>query len=135
MTDSLTGDEKIALQIRCYQNDGMVQETSFYIDCISAVVNRNKWPLYSTWQIGGSPRANEIMAVPITGLGEQYSVSFEWYPRSSYLLVAQDVPIASILGVDGSYLDIMWEYSSQKIKICELYRLIVAKIIIIMLLC
>ncbi len=58
------------------------------------------------YQIGGTARAEETVSVPIGGVGAAWSVVFDWKPGGSCLELVADAPIATIFGVDGSYIEL-----------------------------
>ena len=97
---------------------GKFTDAVFYIGAAQAVYFDDLW-YDGTFQLGGTDRAVEKAAYPLAGIGTEYSVSINWFPNTGYLNAKRDIALWSITGIDGSYIDIYWSFSDQKIYVTD----------------
>lgn len=71
------------------------------------------------WQKGGVPRADELAICPLTGLSNSFTLSFTWLPDGGSHEWHDDCPIATIVALDGSYLELFWDYSAREFAITD----------------
>jgi len=95
-----------------------------WMDCPQLVKSTRLWYSSSLFQPGGDgtkllPRADEYATAPMTELGSNYSVSFDWLPQSSDREFTTNVYIASIVGNDGSYIDLLYDKTNSKFKMID----------------
>jgi len=71
------------------------------------------------WQIGGTARTDEYAAVPMADIGSNWSVAFSWYPKHGATEIHDDIPIATIKGVDGSSIYLFYDQSEGKFVLLD----------------
>jgi len=106
-----------------YFNDGSQWEykgnwsdATCYIDCVQ-VVEFDDLHYYGSFHPGGNPRPDEFASLPLTGVGNAWTISFEWKPENSSREWHGDVYIASILGSDGSYINLIYDQANGTFKL------------------
>jgi hypothetical protein len=78
----------------------------------------------SLFQPGGDgskvlTRSDEHAIVPMTEFGTAYSVAFDWRPFSSDREFTTDVYLASIVGDNGSYLNLFYDKTDSGFKVVD----------------
>jgi hypothetical protein len=81
------------------------------------VVESDDLHYYGSFHPGGNPRPDEFASLPLTGVGNAWTISFEWKPENSSREWHGDVYIASILGSDDSYINLIYDQASKKFKL------------------
>ncbi len=106
-----------------YFNDGSQLEyngdwadATCYIDCVQ-VAEFNDLHYYGSFHPGGGSRSNEFATLPLTGVGSLWTISFEWKPDSSSREWHGDIQIASVLGLDGSYINLIYDQANQEFRL------------------
>jgi hypothetical protein len=90
-----------------------------YIDCVQVTYSADRYNSSSSFQIGGIQRDNETAVLPLCGVGGAFTVVFEWHPGTAHNEFLADIPIASWIGADGSYLNLFWECASKRLKLTD----------------
>jgi hypothetical protein len=120
VTDSFTGADNLALMLRFYRNGATTtNDATVYVDCLQVTYSPNRFYSSSTFQVGGTERVDESMILPLCGTGDVFTTTLEWQPKSRRTDFLADIPIATWLGADGSYLNLFWEQSSGLIKLTD----------------
>jgi len=89
-----------------------------YIDAVKIVKFNNRH--YSgTWQVGDTARDDEYGVYPLCGVGETFTTTFEWHPLMGEGEFKEDIAIACWVGLDCSYINLIWEQSSKKFKLVD----------------
>lgn len=97
-----------------WQYSGDWSNATCYIDAVQ-IVAFDDLHYYGSFHPGGNIRADESGIVPLTGIGDTFSISFEWKPNSSSReLHRGQLSIASILGLDNSFINLAYDKASQK---------------------
>ncbi|MCK5174456.1 MAG: hypothetical protein KAR47_13760, partial [Planctomycetes bacterium] len=93
-----------------WEYEGDWSDATCYVDNVQ-IIECNDLHYYGSFHPGGSPRSDEHGAVPLTGLGESWTVSLEWKADSSSheLHNGAMLPVTSILSSDGSYINLTYD--------------------------
>ncbi len=92
--DSFTNGIRILLTLYDNSYGGDFPDATCYIDCVQ-MIYFNDLHYSGSWQIGGTPRADEIARGSLVGLGAEFTTSFEWKPDRSRREWHDNVYVAS----------------------------------------
>jgi hypothetical protein len=97
---------------------GSFSDFEWYIDGLQVVYFPDLH--YSgAWQKGGTARADELAVFPLIGLSHPFTLSLTWLPDCGSSEWHTDCPIATIVGLDGSYLELFWDQSENEFSITD----------------
>jgi hypothetical protein len=97
----LTGDPNHDRQAQCF------------IDCAQIVFFNDLHYSGGSWQIGGTPKANETAHRSISGIGSEFTVAFEWRPNCANREWHDDIYIANITD-DINHIDLYYDQSESR---------------------
>jgi hypothetical protein len=97
---------------------GSFSDLQYYIDVLQVVYFPDLH--YSgSWQKGGTARADEFAFFPLMGLPKRFSLAFNWRPDCGSDEWHADFLIATIIAIDGSYLELFWDQSEKEFFITD----------------
>lgn len=91
---------------------GDFSDATCYVDG-AQVVYFNDLHYSGPWQIGGIPRANEVAAGSLVGLGAEFTTTFEWKPERSRREWHDNIYIANFADRQ-EYIDLYYDHNSSK---------------------
>jgi len=77
------------------------------------VLYLDDWAAGTSWQVGGTARANESASVSLAGYTAPWSLLFAWRPQGWAEFTA-DVPIVSLDGGGGVWVDLSYQVSTSR---------------------
>lgn len=118
--DDIGPDENLAVEMGIRsEGEAKTSDAVIYIDCIQVTYSPDRYYSSSAFQVGGTKREDETGVFPLCGVGDAFTVAFEWHPKAAHDEFLADIPIATFTGSDGSYLNLYWEQSSEQIKLTD----------------
>ena len=90
----------------------VLADWTLYLDAACVRVNASRWDV-SSFQIGGTARADESATISLAGYTEPWSLVFAWRPESGWAEHSADFPLLTIHGADGTSMCISW-YAAEK---------------------
>jgi len=96
---------------------GYFTGTACYIDC-AQIVYMPDLHYSGTWQVGGTPRADEVARQSLAGLGSPFTSVFEWAPQRARREWHADIPVAT--WTDGEHhLDLYYDHLASKFIVTD----------------
>ena len=110
--DNFTNGVRIWLGLRDLGYTGNYSNATCYVDC-AQIVYFSDLHYAGSWQIGGTPRANEVAVGSLVGLGAEFTTAFDWKPERSRREWHGNVYIAS--WTDGQeHIDLYYDQARSK---------------------
>jgi hypothetical protein len=90
----------------------------FHVDCVR-VLYVDDWTDGTAWQIGGTARTNEQASISLAGcVGTEnhydWALLFGWHPGEGWAAFTADVPIVSLDGGGGVWVDLSYQVSTSR---------------------
>ncbi len=117
---SLSNDWEYGPRVEIMIDDmdgGNFSDAVCYVDCVQ-MVYLNDLHYSGSWHIGGTTRANEVAYCPMTGLGSEFTATFEWRPDCSSREWHGDIPIGTITD-NNNYIDLYYDQYEQKFVLTD----------------
>jgi len=112
-----TANDRIGLQ---FSLDAIRPGANIYIRNVMVQVSDAPADVqFNSFVAGGSTSENDAVSVALSGLTDQWSVAFDWIPNFHSELCLADVPVASILGMGGSYIDLSWSFNGLRLVLSD----------------
>ena len=93
--------------------------SGIYLDSLTGIKDFYRWYSYSLLPPGvddiSNSVASEYVSLPMTGLGNSWTIAFAWKPLEGYRNFNEDIPIAAIRGI-GANIDIYWNSGTKSIQ-------------------
>lgn len=101
------------------EGEAKTSDAVIYIDCAQVTYSPDRYYSSSSFQTGSIEREDETVILPLCGVSDAFTATLEWHPEAAHDEFLADIPIATWIGADSSYLSLFWEQSSEEVKLTD----------------
>lgn len=97
---------------------------AMYFDGFSICADTDRWRSYSHtfFPTGGTDNGvfkDEFISIPVSHVKTDWTITFDWFPKEGWSNFIADFPIASILGSQGKYMNLVWDVSLKQFNLSD----------------